>query len=71
MTTIVGPPLRRMTTVRVAEGGGVRYGRWEAVEKGERPAAVGWVGVRREAGGGGVGRGKWEARVSPARKQLL
>jgi hypothetical protein len=28
---------------------------WEV--GGERPAVVGWVGVRREAGGGGVGGG--------------
>jgi hypothetical protein len=55
-----------MTTDRVAEGGGVQCGRWEAgcVEVGERTAAARWVGVSREAGGGGVGGGKWEARVS-------
>jgi hypothetical protein len=72
-STVVGPPRRRMTTVRVAEGGGVRCGRWEVgcVEVGERPTAARCVGVRREAGSGGVGGGEWEARVSPHRKQLL
>jgi hypothetical protein len=43
-----------MTTILGREGGGVRCGVWEV--GGERPAAAGRVGVRREAGSGGVGR---------------